>query len=517
VSQTFANSAAKADVSYDNAGGATLRTAGAETLTIRYDDVTQSYILGVPGRSQTFALANRTADGTYHKVSSEIVDDLTLTPTGPSAGATFRYVGAGFWQRQRQTTAGGTDGSFDAFVYGIPTVNVTRSGRGYYTLQLIGAAALPNGVAALTGDAKLNAALDTGVLKFDGNVSFRDSVSGRVVNGGPITGLMQLASASNELTGSIRLNVSNAYAGTLDGKLFGPNAEEIGASFSATNVLGDVAVGTLLGRTDPTSVIVPLDQLTTTRTFGTKYYGRDFTRVFTYDPSTSTYTFSALSASSLSNAPNSYGASYSQFALGAGQKSVVQGSPNFTTYEGSVDGRAVKASFYNTGAANGEVQLSYASFYKLELATSGGGSDVRYELFGLPTPSNFLPSSGTATYKGLVYGDGELPYSSKHVFDVSGQSTFVVDFATLNGNGTLDLMLKSVSDGSITALSRNVSLNNAFISDSSNMVSTGYFTWGFYGPRGEELGAAFGFSEQMTYQGGIYYIDISGVTVAKRQ
>lgn len=508
VSESFTNTAAAAAANYDPTGTVTSQTRSTPAVKVAYDAGSNSYTITAAGASQTFGPGNLLKAGEYRVASGNTTDDLTLTATGPSSGEVFRYVGAGFWQRQVQTSAGGIDGSITSFVYGVPTVSLVRTGTVGYATMLYGTVSNSGTLYAAKGPGALVGDLASGVFQNSGRATYYDPNTGASADAGSFLSRLTLSSTANSLTGTMSLIAfGRNYSGPVAGMFFGPSAEEVGASFSASDPNGNVATGAFIGRNDPSLGIVPLDKLTATTSFQVEYYGQNLGNALTYDPASGTYTIAASDLGRLSNTGPSFYDVFSQFNLGPAQKSATQNTPNFTTYDGTVDGRTLNAQFYNVGAANSEIQLSYLSFYRVEIAPASGstGSDVRYALFGVPTPSALIPTSGTAHYTGPVYGTGEFTDGSK-AYDVSGDSSFDVNFGTGAGSGTLDLKMASMTTGNITSLPVSVNLASGFLSTGAS--TNGYVTHTFFGNNAQELGISFGFFQDL--------VAVSGVAVATR-
>ncbi|MBC2663947.1 hypothetical protein H7F51_00285 [Novosphingobium flavum] len=505
VSESFANTAAAAAVSYDRNGVPTSQSRSTPTATFAYNATTNTYTVNAAGQSQSFGPAAMTSTGNYRVTSGSTTDDLTLTPTGTSTGGTFRYVGAGFWQRQTQRGDGGIDGSINSFVYGVPTATLVRTGTASYATRVYGAISQYGNLWAISGTGNMIGDLAKGTFQHSGNLEFLSPTTGSTFGGGTFFSTLTVSSTANQLSGGMTIGTSSgSYGGPVSGMFFGPNAEEVGGSFSAADSAGNVATGAFLGRNDPGSSIVALDKLTASTAFEVHYGGQNLGKALTYDPATQNYTIAASQLPHLSNTGPSFYDSFSQFALGPSQKAAVQDDARFIRYDGTVDGRAVTARFYKVGAANGEIQLSYASFYRLDVGPPAGGSGtgVRYALFGVPTPAVLMPKTGTATYAGPIYGIGEYSDGTK-AYNVTGQSLFNVDFAAAGSStGTLNLQLASTTNSTVTTMT--VPVNFA-----SSLLSNGYLSKVFFGPNAEELGVSFAFVQD--------FLAISGVTVAKKQ
>lgn len=495
VSESFANRAATATLT--PSGG----SQAPASLTVSYDAPSDSYTVSVPGRSQTFRPTDLSSPGNYRRTSASAIDDLTLAPTGPSVGSVYRYVGAGFWQRQNLGAGGVTSASFDGFVYGVPTATLVRTGKSFYRTDALGVMLNFGELLAFNGAGMLEANFASGAVMAQGNLQLIDPVTGEGRGQYNYVAPLTIAASGNALNGG--MTIGGTSTGSIHGQFFGPNAEEVGLAFSTSDPGGNLAVGTLRGRTSLELDLGPLKTLPGTKTFDVSYYGQPLGAGLTIDPIAKTYAFNPRSGSPLSSTPQSHRVNISGFSLGSADKAAVQSSTKFTEYNSVVDGRTMKVLFYNYGSDNSEIQLSYGSFYKMEVGPNVAGTSpefARYTLYGQTTPPSFMPTSGSATYRGPIYGVAE--YSDGIHYNVTGQSTFNINFGAANSSGTLDMLLTSVRGGSDMTLTRTVNTGSPFISG-------GYALTQFFGPNAEELGVSFGFI--------VDFLAVSGVSVAKKQ
>jgi hypothetical protein len=232
-------------------------------MTVRYDAASNSYTVTSAGVSQTFAPGDATSpDGySFRKVSGTTVDNLSLTQPGTSGSLRYQYVGAGFWQRQ--ATSGGTVATtFNAFTYGVetPDAALPRTGLGTYSVDIVGALNQEgeSGPLGLSGTGTLRANFGTGAVSSDGSFQLLRSNGTTLPGSGSFAASALIASSVNTFTGTITLTAATTYNGQWDGRFYGPSANEVGASFAASNGSGDISVGSIIGRLNaavsPTSV-----------------------------------------------------------------------------------------------------------------------------------------------------------------------------------------------------------------------------------------------------------------------
>lgn len=519
VSESFANEARRASASYSSAGALSAESQAAQSLTISYDAGTNSYTLSVPGRSQTFRPADL-GPGGWRRTNGGVTDDLTLTPTGTGTSALMhRYVAAGFWQRQT-VTASGIDGSIDAFVYGVPTATLVRSGKAYYAFDLLGALNMPGepGPDALRGSGTLTADLGAGTIRGGADFLLYRVDGSRVSNSswdGVFSTSGTIASTGNGFSGTVQLLTFGNFQGNLTGRFFGPDAVEIGASFSATDANGHVAVGALIGRTDPALALPGLANLPARTTFRGGYAmlngGSYYLPVITLDPATGAFEIPA----DVAGAPGA-------LSFGNAQKLATQADTRFTDYALTQNGQDVTLRAYRVGSANSQLQLTYTSFALLTARPTGSTAvpDLRSIFYGVHTDASAVPRAGSANYAGVIYGAAQDQASAR--YDLTGTSSFAVNFGTLAVSGSLHPLLTKVSDGStleygtvafgplILDRTSYIGFNGPIGGDGSQMMQAFFF-----GPQAEEIGAMFNLRRYDGLSGNS--LTLSGVTVAKVQ
>ncbi len=264
TSESFANHATTSRGNYDSNGvPPTNLAANPTTLTIAYDQGSQSYTVTTQSRSQTFAAADvdltqsNAQITTYKKVNGTTTDLLTLTKPGTSGSLTYRYVAGGFWQRTVQT---GTSiaGSFDSFAYGVvtPNASVPTTGGASYDIDFLGVLGIGNAPApySLRGTGSMTLDFGAGVYTASGTNAEIDTQSGLPIINDTFSSQGTLTASTNSLTGSFQLNRGGnggqVFAGGTNGRFYGPAAEEIGAAVWGVSQSGASGAlsGVLLGR-----------------------------------------------------------------------------------------------------------------------------------------------------------------------------------------------------------------------------------------------------------------------------
>jgi hypothetical protein len=161
-------------------------------------------------------------------------------------------------------------------------------------------------------------------------------------------------------------------------------------------------------------------------------------------------------------------------------------------------GNSYELQLLNPGTANDQIALSYASLGILNgsnTGASGGASlfDVRAFGWGLPSVGDQIPTSGTSTYTGVVYGFA-TGNGSTAAYDIRGTLQLQIDFAARNFTGTItltgtdDKTGRVVSFGSypVTSITQNLADLLGTIGD--NLTG---FRSALAGPHAEELYGGF--------------------------
>ncbi|WP_394652612.1 transferrin-binding protein-like solute binding protein [uncultured Sphingomonas sp.] len=495
--------AATGSASFPTSGAAPTTAASQATATVRFDLATRGYTITVGGRSQTFLPSDMDAAqstdvlAVYVRRNGDTVDSLTITKPGTSGRFTYQYVGSGFWQR---TVKGSNaiSGNFDAFAYGVttPAGAVPRTGRAEYAIDLIGVETVRDNVIGITGQGTTQVDFASG-----GIVTHGTAIGAITKDRALFSSEALLSSSANSFTGNFRLEDFGVFSGQIDGKLYGPAAQEIGAAFSARNSDGRVVVGALTGR----GGAVTTSNSTVTTPTANSFYDNDAatlrtTLVGSTGQNNGTETFSNGSAA-LTPLVVNYDATTRAYTLIAPDRSqyfAVSGirdsfdSPNRNSY------------FYS-GILPSTQYVQGKRWYAFGNAASGGGTSyiLTDTAFGIRTADAALPRTGSAGYNIALYGsaaDADLP----NLTDFGGRGTLMANLATgaITATGTLDwredyyISGRAVRTGTgnfelAATLSSSVNAFGGTMKFSGFGAYTGTLNGRFYGPTGEEVGAAF--------------------------
>jgi hypothetical protein len=520
-------------------GDLTSASQGKSVIKVIYDAPSQTYQITSGSRSQSFrpgdiVSQNATTGTVYQRSSSGTTDSLTLVKAGASSLPDLTYVGGGFWQRSTQSGSSSGSGSFDAFAYGIetPDASLPRTGAGHYGITLTGVIAsgsydYPLGI---SGSGGLDVDFAAGLLQLSGNAAQIDPVTQNVFGSIPFTGSASISSSANSFTGSFGYNQGvHGLSGGLDGRFYGPHAEEIGAAVHATNVDGDVMVGAILGQqSGSSSANLTLANLQSDISFN---YG-DATDLNSYGIKADGTSNGGmpLQPALVPNGELSYVKATDTWTT-VGNSPVfapankVSGDPRFTTYQVVDNGHTYQLKLYKPGAGNSELALSYVSFgHWSDTWTPGAVTAVTNNImvFGLGTPLSGVPHTGSGHYTGLLYGTAASTASGGGLYMLSGAATFDWNFLQQSVSGTLSPVGKDITTAEVRSFGT-LTLPETFGSDNMLLGATltqsgsdvGKINLRMYGPAAEEIGGAFKAAIADDRNAG-QTMQLSGVTVGKR-
>lgn len=530
VSQSFTNDAANNSVIWDKATSTGIQgTASRGTLAISYDSGARAYTVAYAERSQTFAPADQLSDDkdltVFSKTLEGSTDRLTLDKTAIGPGITTQYTRLGYWQRNT-TSSGRQYTDFVSFTYGLATAAnaVPRTGTAAYKIGTFGMASTPGGEPrSFSGSGTFSVDLGQGLFYAHSYLSEQALVTGSGTVGGGIelTAGGSLSSSDNGFSGNVSYGGSLGNAGgTLAGRFYGPNAEELGATFLANNSAGLSVSGSFVGQKDATATP---DNFTLTNLGSQQLF---YTRYGTYSTGQLTW----QNSETFTVSPYSSEFSGGQFTLA---DKVASSNANFTTYRKTFNNlydpsgtQTVVLEMYKPGSGNSELALTYASFghWATTSPFSTANTPVdQYFAYGFLTPNYMLGArTGTAQYDGVVYGAGNNSSAGAR-YAVSGTSRFMVDFTALQLTGSLSLAGKVISGsggdvnfgafdfaGKIAAYG---SVSDAqFKRDTLNL---GSISVGFYGPDAREIAAPFSLNVPTGVPGA--GTSITGIAVAKQR
>lgn len=524
VSQSFPNDANGMKLALDLTTKTGISgTQRPNALSVSYDAASRSYTVTADGRTQSFGQSeiqtNTNSETIYTRASGSDRDYLTLVKVPYTGTTATRYVGLAYWQHNVVASTQ-QDMDFYIFTYGLATAAaaIPRTGTAAFSTDMFGAVSTPGQEPrSFSGRGDFNVDFGAGVFATHSYLGERTLVTNQGVSGGSIefTGSGQLSSTDGSFSGNaLYKGWFGAAAGALNGRFYGPGAEELGASFSGSNAAGMTVVGGFTGQRDTslTPANLTLANMTKPQLFYAQF-GNGLVGQLNWQNS-ETFTFSPPTS-------DLYGG---QFTV---SDKVASTNPNFTTYRksfsSSYDTQNVTLELYKPGSGNTELALSYATFahWSTSVPFGTGRSPVDlYAAYGLETPNGLLAAkTGTGHYAGVVYGTGSQ-LSTGGRWDVKGSSIFDVNFGAQNYTGSLSMAGTSTTGGA------NVDFGSFAVAGRLTMTGvTGTLTRGgsevgaisprFFGPDGQEIAAPFNINVPAGGPGA--GIAIMGATVAKRQ
>lgn len=517
--QFFPNDAA--EVTGEITGAGPTGTASAAPLIVNYDAGQGKYTLIADDRSQFFS-TNIVAEG-------DNLDTLTLVPRGA-----FQYARGGEWRRLTPTD-GGTAYAIADFTFGVetPSTAMPRTGTAGYAAAISGSMIDPayDNLLSFSGDGTVTADFGAGTLSVGVRASYdSEAATGTVLDvaRGAFEATGTIGSDSQRFSGNATLSGIAAYAGSFNGRFYGPDAGELGLSFNLASAAGGAASGLVLGRRDPalTDPLTTLAGVSGITTFDNSRYVLLGTGLpvfasnaqLVYDPATSTYTFHTSGDS---------GAIITSATFGPGQIDSANSVDPFTAYLYDSGADVTADAKVLTGTIRG-LTLTYTSFADINVhVPTGAIKDTHYYYpFGIDTPSAQLPTVGTASYTGIVYGDGHATGTGGSTFNYTlfGDSSLIVDFT----NSTFAQSITITNDTQGLSAHKPVGTYAGTGTLNSSGVMTGTFSGGavtgdwrgsFFGPNAAEFGAAFVINNVVSNPGQTNDGDtmrLNGVTIGKR-
>lgn len=471
-------------------------------LQIYFDMVSQGYTVTSDGISQTFLPGDLDPDQStasmrvYKHEDATHYDTLALTNPGNSGELTYKYVGGGYWQRQTSATDADGDHTlldYRVFTYGVETPDsaLPRTGSAGYAVDLVGAMGgeVPW---ILAGAGTLSINFGSGALTTTGDLYQLSIDDGSVVDAATFNGTAQLSSSTNAFSGNFGFNLSGQLSGGLNGRFYGPLAEEVGAVWSVTDADGRAATGTITGRVD--------DSLNVSHAAG-KTPVADNGLAVSYDAASRSYTLTAAGRT---------------VSIDGADRDVAGSTAMFDLFRKTLaDGSTLDARIYN-GAAT-PLALSYTSFAELVFRGADGTAQIGYQPFGQRTAASQMPRTGSASYNGAVYGSGSVQGAASSAFYALGGTTRLdVDFQANRASGSLAITGTNAGGtrdfGSFAFQSYAMS-GGQFSAHVTGANATGSLDGSFFGPNAQEFGA--GFVIRQGYANGETGT-LTGVTIGKK-
>lgn len=511
-------------------------SARAEPLAISYNAATDSYTVASGAETYAFAPADARPirfDGEISYRREGAILTLVTTPF-LGGGTSNRFVGMGYLQRNAVT--GATQQTvFSSFTYGFdtPGAAVPRTGAAHWLADVFGLLNMPGQeLRTVQGLADFNVDFTAGAYRLNGFMEEQQAVTDGGTAGSLTLQSSGLLSSSAGFGGPLSYDSSaGVMHGMLDGRFYGPEAEEVGASFNAQGN-GAALAGALTGqRSTSNSTSAPLTNLSLVNPFTTELLingpGAGLSVALGIGLDTVRASPRSTSVLLTPNGPSAVSVDR-EYDLRP-QDIVADGRANFTTYRTSIEGAPIAISFYKIGSANQELALTYTSFVSWIWpngepghAPPPGGqvSSANFAIFGMPTPRDLLTHrTGTATYTGPLYGSG-ASYGGT-LYDLTGTSRFDVDFSAARYSGALNIQ-GATSAGAMTdfgAFTFAAPLANGMLMEASlagtglNLRAPHVIQPVFYGPGGQEIGASFRF--ELNTPGAPQNTAMAGIAVAK--
>lgn len=523
VSQDFVNDSASLKGTWDLKTGTGIDgTIKRNTFSIHYDAATGSYALATGARSEKFSpsdiMSQDSFEAVYRRTDGSKSETLTLSKQPYVLQAAMKYVAMGFWQSS--TVADGIQSTdFSTFTYGLPTASgmIPRAGTAAYGIDVFGLVTMPGEEPrSFQGSGQFSVDFAQGVFTAQASTEEYSLVSEKGSWGGGIE-----LRAGGSLTSGQGLFYGNAVygssygqsSGLIEGRFYGPNAEELGATFNTSNDRGMAAAGSVIGsRSDD---LKPDNQTLTGMQSQQHFYARS--------DGGHGGSLTWLNAETFD-----YGTPFSDMIGGRFtiNEKVASKDPNFTAYAKNADDvygpQKVMMALYKPGPANTELEMTYASFGHWTGVRATATQDYYFH-YGFATGNNFLAArTGTARYEGVVHGTGVNSNASAR-YDVTGTTQFNVDFGAQTFGGAIAVAGTEQNSGTRADFGR-FDVNGKLFAYSSSLEGTisrggaglGSLSAQFYGPDAQEVAGTFYFNAPAG-SGEAREVGIRGAIVTTRQ
>lgn len=471
VSEAFVNDA-KTQTAYQPITSAQPNTVTSKPLTIEYKASTQTYTITTQGRTQDFGPAQKDATlsnaaaTVYKRSEGALTETLSLstntTDPGTPDAPLFRYVGAGLWQRT-QTDGPNATTTMDYFTYGVPTPAsaMPTTGTATFGVRLDGQAGYPQQNYVLTGGGRFQVDFASGGLVGSGTIDrYRNSLYEGTLNW---TSQAKLKAGSTTFSGSFNFG---ARPGAIDGRFYGPHHEEFGAVWSTNLYDNVVASGTILGRDTAT---MPsnngLANLVINEDLGGAAVAVSYGRSTRWDQQNLTtrslYITYSETQKALTIRAGIDGYSGNPRALTPAIRDAAHSDATYDAYSVTTQASSLSAGTLRVsrpGPSNPLIALTYTGFGTSEtvLAPSQHSTfpytDFAYG-FGEATPASAVPSSGSATYNGVILGYSGVPSDGNtRPYAISGDARMAYNFGAATLTGTLNPVATDRDTGTSYAL-----------------------------------------------------------------
>lgn len=503
------------------------------TLTISYDAASDSFTLAAPDLTQTLKLGqpNATANG-----------GTALLNFYQGAGGT-NYVRIVEWSSM-VPQASSTDFRYSWFTFGMPTPNdaIVRTGSAGFAVDVRGIASDEDNANAMrfSGSGTLLLDLAAGQLRGLIPLMFTENYTAgkrtAASDQGDLLIQARLGSANGSLYGTANVwgGIGAYYGLVTRGALYGPSAQEIGGDFTAksydgnnfSQLVGSFAGSRQSGVVDPDTQIKRLADLPAPTVLGFEKVVKNASQFpdlplgasrIEFDPTTGTYrvTFPDMRqfVSSSGGVDNYLVSTGGTAAFSVATRDATQPLIGFDAHTATVGTQRYRA--YLLRPDNPQVQLSYVSLAGFAVenrntATSTATSpDNWFRSYAyLGNRSISVPTSGTASYTGVVLADGLVTQKINatttygDTYDVTGRATMSVNFGTQTFSATLDQLvgtrrfLYPYSDPAGATFNFPSITESGVLWNGANFhaqTTSGYdrFYGSFFGPKAAEFGLFF--------------------------
>jgi hypothetical protein len=531
VSANFAASANVSKVDYDVGRAQPASGGPAANASLAYDAATDSFTLKAGTENVTFGPGDVTINSSnllrYEKAEGNTTTQLTLDWGMRSEWTTApQYVALGqLISRQRNIATGIDRYSSIDFAFGYPSEAsaIPRSGSASYALSFTGtrSSSVTEHLLQMMGSGMAVVDFSTGTLDISGKTASFNFLGPGILgteSEGTVTATAAITSGKNQFTGTFTAQggASDTYEGSLTGSFYGPEAQDIGGTLYGTSgpLFYSLAfAGYGLPETSPDDTLANLEGSTRLQTVVTSVdlparesLDNPLGEKIIYDADTQTYTVGGRES-----------AVGFVFSFGPANRLPAQDAGDLRAYGAShavVDGKVQYSIGVFDGATDG-IELTYASFMRVlgtrtDMDGNVTGQALDYIGFGIFTPPDQLPRSGSATYAGRLFGD--IHNDTKLLASLTGQSELSVNF----GAGTMAAALFPVrvdAGGTSTALGRydfSGSID-AYASAFSGAWTggTGSLVGRFYGDAAQEYAAVFNIQDPVAGE-------MTGISVGSR-
>lgn len=544
VSESFLTRSARTSAVYPFEGTSPLFLEDGQ-LTVSFDAATGNYTVSVPGSPPLPAMSAAFTPASRDAALSDAVANVYRTGTAangdllrlgvPGSAGLFgtRFVAGGIWQRT-STNSGIELNRIEAFTWGYrtPTTAVPRVGPVSWTVGLDLLRPTRDGMRQVLGSGQLAIDWNAG-----GAISGRGSAIARgpLDNGAPEIQLVGFAFSGNAAVGANLMSGNfqsrEVGGGGFAGFFYGPGATEIGLSLGlgaggeAPTQLAGYVVGVQGGTPAPIENLTSLRGPVSVERQGRGInYRLDAAPHGGFDMATPLGDFDGrVRLFPDSGTLDFAGASLPQGAaavVGPADQVAAESDARFTTYRVTGPTGTTTWRRYASGSGNDQLALSYASFALMQYQAADGFNADRSLLFGLATPPENMPRTGTGAYQGFVYGSavGVGP-SGPDRFTLGGMAQVDVNWASTEVTGTLAVDATNTRTSVMLPLLA-ITLDSARVF--SNQVNgflaggaTGTFSGQFFGPDAGELGATLDL--RTVAGGGLPALVGQGLLVGKRQ